>query len=330
MRSDRRRRWIPVLLAAMVLMMAVSLLVGSSMLAPSTVWSMLSARDDSFAATIVWEQRIPRTLLIAVVGAALGVAGTLMQALTRNPLADPGVLGVNAGAALAVVAGVSLLGISGIGTYLWFAFAGAGIAATVVYALGATGTATPARMALAGVALSMAVSSLVQLVILTDQEVFNEFRFWVAGSAEGRGYPVLGAVAGFVAVGLVLAFLSGPGLDAVALGDDAGQALGVNLGRLRLMVLVAVTLLAGAATAAIGPIMFIGLGVPYIARLICGPELRWALPVAALVAPTVMLLADVAARVVIAPQEIQTGVMTAIIGGPLFIAIVRRSRLAAR
>lgn len=305
-------------------------MVGSSMLPPGTVWQVLLARDASFESAIVWDQRIPRTLLVAVVGAALGVAGTLMQALTRNPLADPGVLGVNAGAALAVVAAVAVFGVTGIGTYLWYAFAGAGMAAALVYGLGATGAATPARLALAGVALSMAVSSLVQLVILSDQEVFNEFRFWAAGSAEGRGYPVLLAIVGFVAVGLLLAFLSGPGLDAVALGDDAGRALGVDLTRLRLMILVSVTLLAGAATAAIGPIMFVGLGVPYIARLICGPDLRWAIPVAALAAPAVMLVADLAARVVVAPQEIQTGVMTALIGGPLFILIVRRSRMVGR
>lgn len=326
----RRRTWLPLLLPALVVALAASLLVGSNMIPPGQVWQVLLDRDDSQVAMIVWEQRMPRTLVVALVGVALGVAGTLMQSLTNNPLADPGVLGVNAGAALAVVAVVALTGVSGIGFYMWFALLGAGLAAVGVYALGATGAATPAGLALAGVALSMAVSSLVQLVILTDQDVFNEFRFWAAGSAEGRGYPVLGAVSGLIVLGLVLALVAAPGLDAMALGDDTARNLGVDVARLRLVVLAAVTLLAGAATAAIGPIMFVGLGVPFIARRIGGSDMKWALPTAALVAPVVMLAADLVARVVVAPQEIQTGLMTAILGGPLFIAIVRRRQGAGR
>lgn len=189
--------------------------------------------------------------------------------------------------------------------------------------------ASPVRLALAGVAISMAITSLVQTVILADQNAFNEFRFWAAGSAEGRGYTVLWAVVGFIVAGLLLAFVLTPALNALALGEESGRALGVSVVRVRTLVVVAVTLLAGSATAAIGPIMFIGLGVPYLARAICGADLRWVIPCAALAAPVVLLVADVVARVVVAPQEIQVGIISAILGGPVFVAIVRRRRLEA-
>ncbi|WP_159501309.1 iron ABC transporter permease [Microbacterium sp. 18062] len=318
-------------LGALVLLALVSVSVGSNPLPFGEVWNLLLHPDDGFASIVVHEQRIPRTLLVVVVGAALGVAGALMQSLTRNPLADPGILGVNAGASLAVVVAVAVFGVASIWFYLWFAFAGAALAAVAVYLLGGAGrqSPTPARLALAGVAISMAISALVQTVILADQNAFNEFRFWAAGSVEGRGYPVLFAVAGFIAVGLVLALSAAPALNALALGEDTGRALGVRVARTRALVMVAVTLLAGAATAAVGPIMFIGLGVPYLARAICGPDQRWVVPYSIVAAPVVLLVADVLARVVIAPQEVQVGIMAAILGGPVFIAIVRRRRIEA-
>ncbi|APT85300.1 iron ABC transporter permease [Corynebacterium aquilae DSM 44791] len=307
-----------------------SLMLGSGDLSPLEAVKLLLHPDDSFASTVVHGQRIPRTLLIIMVGAALGVAGALMQSLTRNPLADPGVLGVNAGAALAVVLSVAIFGRTSIWFYLWFAFIGAAIASVVVYALGgvASRTATPARLALAGVAVTMTVSSFVQIVILADKNAFNEFRLWAAGSAEGRGYPILEATSLFIIAGLILAFALTPGLNALALGDDAGKALGVRVTRLRTLVMIAVTVLAGAATAAIGPVMFIGLAVPYLARTVAGADMRWAVPLCALIAPVVLLAADIAARLIIAPQEIQTGVATAILGAPFFIAVVRRRKVA--
>lgn len=329
----RTRRTVGLVLIVVVLavLLAMSLMIGSNPIPFSLAWDLLWHPDGGLESGVIHEQRIPRTVLVVIVGVALGVAGALMQALTRNPLADPGILGVNAGASIAVVTGVAVFGLTSIWFYLWFAFAGAAIAALAVYILGGSGSgsATPARLALAGVAISMAVSSLVQLVILSNQNAFNEFRFWAAGSLEFRGYPVIEAVVGFVLVGLFVAFASAPGLNALALGDEAGRALGVRVGRVRGMVMVAVTLLAGAATAAVGPIMFIGLGVPYLARAVCGPDQRWVLPVSAIAAPAVLLLADVLARVVVSPQEIQTGIVTAILGGPIFIAILRRRKVEA-
>ncbi len=322
-------------LAAVALL--VSLAVGSNPIPLGDVWQLLTHPSGSFESAVVNEQRVPRTLLIVVVGAALGVAGALMQSLTRNPLADPGILGVNAGASLAVVLAVAVFGVASIWFYLWFAFAGAALASVLVYVLGAGvgrgaaggRVATPVRLALAGVAISMAISALVQTVILSNQHAFNEFRFWAAGSAEGRGYPVLWAVLGFVVLGLVVALSLAPSLNALALGDETGRALGVRVARTRVLVMIAVTLLAGAATAAVGPIGFVGLGVPYLARAVCGPDQRWVLPYSAVMAPTLLLAADVLGRVVIAPQEVQVGIIAAILGGPVFIALARRRRIEA-
>lgn len=318
-------------LALLVIVLLVSLAVGSNPIPLGDVWRFLTEPDGSFESIVIAEQRVPRSLLVLVVGAALGVSGALMQSLTRNPLADPGILGINAGASLAVVLSVAFFGIASIWFYLWFAFAGAALAAVLVYVLGATGgsVATPVRLALAGVAITMAISSLVQTVILSNQNAFNEFRLWAAGSAEGRGYPILWAVLGFVVVGLLLAFALAPSLNALALGEDTGKALGVRVARTRALVMIAVTLLAGAATAAVGPITFVGLGVPYLARAICGPDQRWVLPYSAVMAPTLLLSADVLGRVIIAPQEVQVGIIAAILGGPAFVAIARRRRIEA-
>ncbi|MDO4929013.1 MAG: iron ABC transporter permease [Corynebacterium sp.] len=332
---SQRRLWGLVgILIGLVLLTFASIFIGSNSISAARVLEVLGNRDDSYESTVIFEQRIPRTLLVIVVGSALGVAGALMQALTRNPLADPGILGVNAGASLAVVIAVAAVGNTSIWFYMWFAFLGACLASIAVYVLGSLGGATqgggsPARLALAGVAISMAVSSIVQVVILSNQNAYNEFRFWAAGSTEGRGYAVFFAVLGFIIAGIVIAIATAPGLNAIALGDDTGAALGVKVQRLRIWVMIAVTLLAGAATAAVGPIMFIGLGVPYIARGICGPNQRWVIPFSAAAAPLVMLVADLLARVVIAPQEIQTGIVTAILGGPLFIYVIRRRKVEA-
>ncbi|MFT4217536.1 MAG: iron chelate uptake ABC transporter family permease subunit [Micropruina sp.] len=311
--------------------MLFSLGVGSNPIPPGRVWELLRQPDGSFDAVVVLDQRLPRTLVLVVVGAALGVAGALMQSLTRNPLADPGILGINAGASLAVVLAVAVTGVSGIGFYLWFAFAGAAVAAVGVYLLGMAGHASPSpvRLALAGVAISMTVASLVQTVILANANAFNEFRFWAAGSVEGRGFPVLLTTGGFIAAGLVLACCLAPALNVLALGEDAGRALGVRVGLVRGLAVVAVTALAGAATAAAGPIMFVGLGVPYLARAVFGPDQRLVLPGTALAAPVLLLVADIVARLVVLPGEVPVGVVAAILGGPAFVLIVRRPRIEA-
>ncbi|MBI8999845.1 iron ABC transporter permease [Corynebacterium sp. CCM 9185] len=329
MYRSRRRIGFLVSAALLFVLIIASLMIGSNPIPVSHVLHLLISPDTSFESTVIHEQRVPRTIVVIIVAAALGCAGALMQSLTRNPLADPGVLGVNAGASLAVVLAVAVAGITSIWFYLWFAFIGAALAAVVVYVLGGAGRSapTPVRLALAGVAVTMAVSSIVQVVILSNRHAFNEFRFWATGSVEGRGWPVLIAVSGFIIIGLLLAFATAPSLNALALGDEEGRSLGVRVGLIRTLVMIAVTLLAGAATAAVGPIMFIGLGVPYIARFICGPDQRWVLPFSALSAPVVLLTADIIARIIMAPQELQTGIVTTILGGPFFIAIVRRRRI---
>ena len=313
----------------LVIAVAASLMFGSNSLGFSQVVAALSGNGDITTHTVVIEQRVPRTLVVIVVGAALGVAGALIQALTRNPLADPGILGINAGASLAVVAAVAYFGVQGISSYVWWAIAGSVIASIGVYALGGAGqtNVTPARLTLAGVAISMAISALVQTILLSNQHAFNEFRFWAAGSVEGRGWEVLHTVVIIIAIGLVLALIAAPALNALALGDETGKALGVKVIRTRTLVVIAVTLLSGAATAAVGPIMFVGLAVPYMARALCGTDQRLVIPTCIVTAPAFLLLADVAARVVVMPLEIQTGIMSALVGGPLFIAIVRRKNM---
>lgn len=318
-------------LAALALALVLSLSVGSNPIPVDQVWSLLLAPDDSFEATVLRSQRLPRTLMAVAVGAALALAGALMQSLTRNPLADPGILGVNAGASFAVVLAVALAGVTGIWFYLWFAFLGAALASIGVYLLGAAGghSATPVRLALAGVAISAALSALTQTVILADQVAFNEFRFWVVGSLEGRSWQILAAVAPFIAAGALIALLLAPSLNALALGEQTGRALGVRVRRTRVLTMAAITLLCGAATAAVGPIGFVGLAVPFAVRALVGSDQRWVALLCLILGPVWLLTADVLARVIIAPEEVQVGVIAALFGAPVFVAIVRRRKVAA-
>ncbi|HEY0186280.1 MAG TPA: iron chelate uptake ABC transporter family permease subunit [Cellulomonas sp.] len=318
-------------LVVLALAVLLSLSLGSKDIPLARTWAILLAPDGSADSTVLHELRVPRTVLGIVVGAALGVAGALMQSLTRNPLADPGILGVNAGASVAVVLVVALTGVSGIGFYLWFAFAGAALASLATYALGTSrrNAATPVRLALAGVAISAALQAFAQTVILADQTAYNEFRYWVSGSLEGRLYPVLLVIAPFVAIGLVLALLLAPALNALALGADSGKALGVRVGRTRALTMVAITLLCGAATAAVGPISFVGLAVPFAARRIVGSDQRWVIVFSAVLGPVWLLLADVLGRVLVRPDEVQAGIIAALIGAPVFVHIVRRRKVAA-
>lgn len=324
------RGWPPVLVAGLAVLVTASfasLAIGSRAVPLGEVLPALLHPDDSWAAVVVREQRLPRTLLAVTVGAALGIAGALMQSLTRNPLADPGILGVNAGAGLAVVLAVAVFGVVGIWFYLWFAFAGAALAAVAVHLLG--GAAGPARIALGGIAISAAAGSLVQTVILADQQAFNEFRFWAAGSLEGRRWAVLAAVAPFVGAGVLLVAVLAPALNALALGEDTAGALGVRAGRVLAGSMLAVTLLCGAATAAVGPVGFVGLGAPYLVRALVGPDLRRVIGASLLYAPALVLLADVLGRRLVPGSEIPVGIVTAVLGGPVFVLLVRRPRIAA-
>lgn len=310
---------------------AASLFFGSNNISPGQVWASLSNNGDTATDTLVLQQRLPRTIVVVLVGAALGVAGALMQALTRNPLADPGILGINAGASIAVVAGVAFAGVQGISNYIFLAIVGALLASIMVYLLGGAGSSvpSPARLTLAGVAISMAISSLVQAIILSNANAFNEFRYWAAGSVEGRGWPVLEHIWVFIALGLVFAFASAPSLNALSLGEEMGTALGVKVWRTRVLTFSAITILAGTATAAVGPLMFVGLAVPYAARGLFGHDNRAILAGSVVIGPVFLLAADVLARLVIMPQEVQTGLLSAVLGGPIFIAVVRMKKIGA-
>jgi iron complex transport system permease protein len=314
-------------LAALVL---VSIAVGAKSIPLGDVVAGLFGDDGSESAAIVREVRVPRTLVGLAVGVALGLAGALMQALTRNPLADPGILGVEAGAAAAIVAAIAVLGVTEPRAYIWFSFLGAAVASIVVYLLGSHGRAgaTPVRLALAGTAVTAALTAFTNGVILLDPEAFDEFRHWVVGSLAGRDLAILADVGGFLVVGTLVALLLARPLNALALGDDSGRALGARVGRTRALGAVSITLLCGAATAVAGPIVFVGLCVPHMARAIAGPDQRWVLGYSALLAPILLITADVIGRVVISPSELEVGVVTALLGAPVFIALVRRKRIA--
>jgi iron complex transport system permease protein len=254
----------------------------------------------------------------------------LAQGVTRNPLADPGLLGVNAGAALTVVLGIWLFDIASVFVLVWFAFAGAAVASVVVYVLGTIGPggATPVRLALTGAALAAFLFAGTRAIVLLDQATLDQFRFWAVGSLAGRGDDVVGQILPFVVAGLVVAFGVARQLNAIALGDDAARALGTRIGLTRLTSVLAITLLCGSAVAVAGPIGFVGLVVPHAARAWFGPDQRWLLPASAMAGAVLLLLCDTAGRIVSRPGEVQVGIMTAAIGGPAFIVLVRRTRMA--
>ena len=277
--------------------------------------------------------RVPRTVLALVVGAALGLAGATLQGVTRNPLADPGILGVNSGAALAVVVGIAFAGLASPGAYVWVAIAGAGATAVFVYAVGSLGPrgsrgASPLRLALAGAATAAACTSLTTAVLLPRIEVMNQYRFWVIGGVGGADLGRLATVAPFLVVGALMCLASWRGLDALALGDDAAAALGRNVAATRALCWAGAVVLCGAATAVAGPLAFVGLVVPHIARLLAGHGHQWLLPLTMLLGAALLTLADVAGRVVAPPTEVDVGIMTALLGGPVFLLLVRRTTVA--
>jgi len=333
--SVRSRAWTRSvgLLAAIVLLAAVtacSLAYGAKAMPLQTVWDAFTEFDpQNNDHLIVRSLRVPRTIIGLLVGAALGLAGAVMQGVTRNPLADPALLGIEAGASLAVVAGISAFNIGSLSGYVWFAFAGAAAASAVVYGLSSFGhrRSTPLKLALAGTAVAALLSSLTSAVLLLDVTTLDQFRFWVVGSLAGRDDAIIWDVIPFIAVGAVLSVGVGSGLNTLALGDDIARGLGQRVAVIRAVSAFAVVLLCGAATAAAGPIAFVGLTVPHVARAICGPDYRWILPWSMVLAPTLLLGADVIGRLVARPGELQVGIVTAIIGAPFFIALVRRRHL---
>jgi iron complex transport system permease protein len=330
-RSARLAAGLVACLAVLVFVSLLSVAVGAKSIPLGTVVDALFADDTGNPDhLIVRSLRVPRTVIGLLVGAALGAAGTTMQGLTRNPLADPGILGVNAGAALFVVIGIYSFGVTSLLGYVWFAFAGAAVASVIVYSLGSLGRegATPVKLALAGAALTAMLGSITTAVLLADVETLDQFRFWIVGSLAGRMSTIAVSVAPFIGVGLVLALACGPMLNTLALGDDVARGLGARIGWTRVAGATCIVLLCGAATAAAGPIAFVGLAVPHIARAITGPDFRWVMPYSMVLAPILLLGADVTGRVIARPGEVQVGIVTAVIGAPVFIALVRSRRIA--
>ncbi|MGY1752765.1 FecCD family ABC transporter permease [Blastococcus sp. SYSU D01042] len=320
-------------LVALVLVAALaSIAVGTRSLAPGEVWRALFDSDPTDeAAVIVQQLRVPRTVLGLMVGAALGMSGALMQGHTRNPLGDPGLLGVTAGASLAVVVAIAYLGVTTASGYVWFAFAGALAGTVLVYAVGAAGRggATPVTLALAGAALSALLYAMVRAIVVSDSATLDSFRFWQVGALAGRGSEVAWQVAPFIAVGAVLALANSPALDLLGLGEDVARGLGQRIWLARAVGLAAITLLCGAATAACGPIAFVGLVVPHVVRGLTGPDHRWLVPCSGLLGAALLLGADVLGRVLARPGELQVGIVLALVGAPFFIALVRRRRTMA-
>ncbi|MGW4626780.1 FecCD family ABC transporter permease [Streptomyces rubiginosohelvolus] len=337
----RPARWRPALLVAalaalLVVLCLLSIGLGALSIPPGDVIKALTGQPTGpRIEDVIWSVRIPRTALGLAAGAALGLSGCVMQALTRNPLADPGILGVSAGAAFAIVIAAGVAGIGSLFGYIWFAFAGAMAASVVVYLLGRMGRSgsTPVKLALAGVAVTAVLSSLTSAVVLTDPAALDRFRFWSAGSLADQDASTVLRILPFLGLGALLALASAPALNSLALGDDVAASLGRKLGLVRLQGVVAVTLLTGAAVAVIGPVVFIGLVVPHVARVLAqyaglGPDHRWLLPLSAALAAGLLLGADILGRVIARPVEVQAGIIVAFIGGPFFIALVRRRRLA--
>ncbi|KPU42453.1 putative siderophore transport system permease protein YfiZ precursor [Oxobacter pfennigii] len=312
-----------------VLCIGASLALGARNVGLGEVFrALFQDSSNSFDALVVWE-RIPRTVFGIVAGASLGVAGALMQAITRNPVADPSILGVNTGASLFVVSGIAFFNVNTAGEYIWFALAGAMVTAVFVYRIGSLGYggATPIKLALAGAATSAALSSLVSAVILPRTDVMNVFRFWQVGSVSGATWEGIMTVAPFLAAGLLMGILMAPALNALALGDDAATGLGVRTGLVRSTGAVAGVLLCGATTALAGPIGFVGLMIPHTVRLICGPDMRYILPMSALGGAMLLTVSDIVGRLIGQPGELEAGIVTAFFGAPILIMIAMRAKV---
>lgn len=325
-----RLAWLLVLLLVLALVGAASVALGVRAVSFGDVVSGLTGSTATIEQAAV-NRRVPRTVLAMTVGGSLGLAGAVMQGVTRNPLADPGILGVTTGASLAVVVGIAFLGLSSPAGYVWMAIAGATLAAALVYAIGSAGRggATPLKLALAGAATSAAFSSLISAVLLPRIEVMDSFRHWQIGGVGGADALRLAQVAPFLLVGTLLCLATSRGLNALALGDDVATGLGVRVGTTRLLAAAGAISLCAAATAVAGPIGFVGLAVPHLVRLLVGVDHRWLLPFSVLGGAVLLTAADVVGRLVARPEEVDVGIITAIVGAPVFIWIVRRQKVRA-
>jgi iron complex transport system permease protein len=309
----------------------LSLLVGSRSVSPVDMWSAFTAYDASDPMQVIVGARIPRTVVGLVTGAALGLAGAAMQGLTRNPLADPSILGINAGASLGMVLAISVFGVTALSGYIWFALAGAALATVLVHAIASLGRdgATPIKLTVAGAALTAGLTSWISTVLLTDKETMDVFRFWAVGTIGGRTIDTVWPLLPFLVVGGLLALSGSRVLNLMGLGEDLARGLGSRAGLDRAMLGLAIVLLCGAATALAGPIAFVGLVVPHVARIFVGADYSRLLPWSMTLGAVLVVTADVVGRVVLPPTEVQVGIMTAFVGVPVFLALVRRGRMGS-
>jgi iron complex transport system permease protein len=326
--GGRRAAWLLAAVVVLALLAGASLAIGARALPLGTVWDALTQFNPENGDHAVVHARIPRTVLGLLAGGALGLAGAAMQGVARNPLADPGILGVNAGAALAVVTGIYVFGIASFSGYVWFAFAGAAAAAVVVYLIASLGRdgATPVKLALAGAALNAGLYSLMNVILVSSQDTLDRFRFWQVGGIAGRDWSVVLSGLPFLAAGALIVLLAGRILNSLALGDDIARGLGQRVGLVRGITALGIVLLCGSATALAGPIAFVGLVIPHAVRFFTGPDYRWILPFSLVLAPVLLLGADIIGRVVLLPGEVPAGIMTALVGAPVFVWLIRRGK----
>ncbi|WP_145562584.1 Fe(3+)-siderophore ABC transporter permease [Yersinia aldovae] len=321
-----RRRGFLLLLSVVVLLfvMAASLVLGAKAIPFSVVWQSLLGEHSNADSILILESRLPRTLIGVLAGAALGLSGAVIQALTRNPLADPGILGVNAGASFAVVIGILVFGVNAIYSYMLSAFIGAMVTTLVVYWVGSLGggRVNPLRLTLSGVAIGAVLMGISSGISLTHPQIYDSMRFWQAGSLDIRNMSVVLAVAPAILIGCLIALLLARSLNAMHMGDDLAAAIGARIGRTQFWSVITITLLCGAATAAVGPIAFVGLMVPHIARWIVGPNQCWILPFTLVLTPILLLVSDIIGRFLV-PGELRVSIVTAFIGAPLLIWLVR-------
>ncbi|MDO5422317.1 MAG: iron ABC transporter permease [Eubacteriales bacterium] len=314
----------------------LSLAVGARNIPLSDLIATMRGEEIDALYLPILQKRVLRTVLGLLVGSSLGIAGCLMQTITRNPIADPSILGVNTGASFFVVTGIAFFNIHTTAQYIVFALAGATLTALLVFGIASfvpgaggfrTGSANPIRLALSGAAVSTACSSLISTVMLPRTNVMQVFRFWQTGSIGGGTWEGIRMVLPFLLAGWILAILLIPSLNILALGDDIAMGLGVNVPRTRALGAAAGVLLCGATTAVAGPIGFVGLMVPHLVRIFCGNDLKYQVPLSALDGAVLLLLADVAGRYLGRPGELEVGIVTAFIGAPLFIIIVRKVKV---
>ncbi|KQR25409.1 FecCD family ABC transporter permease [Microbacterium sp. Leaf151] len=325
--ASRRLLWVLVLTGGLVVVSAASVAFGTRDVSLTEIASAFSGGGGVGEAAVI--ARVPRTVLGLLVGAALAMAGLTMQAVTRNPLADPGILGVSAGAALAVVTGIAFFGLSSSTGYMGFAIVGAAVAAVFVYIVGSLGRggATPLKLALAGAATTAAFGSLSSAILLPRVDLLEVFRFWQIGGIGGATWERVQVVLPVLAMGALVCVLCSRGMNSLALGDDVATGLGEHVGRTRLIASAGAVVLVGAATAVAGPIAFVGLVVPHVCRMLIGTDHRWLVPFSALGGAILLVGADVVGRLVARPTEVEVGILTALIGAPFFIWIVRRQKV---